>query len=74
MLTERQKSVLDFIQRIKDSVRHGQYRFGGTDLHAQASVLDLYDPDRSRGVTHRDMKLTNILISSPLDDPVSSAG
>ena len=25
---------------------------GGTDLLAQASVLDLYDPDRSRAVTH----------------------
>ena len=27
--------LLDFIQRIKDSVRHGQYRFRGTDLHAE---------------------------------------
>ncbi len=26
---------------------------GGAGLHALASVLDLYDPDRSRGVTHR---------------------
>jgi molybdopterin-containing oxidoreductase family iron-sulfur binding subunit len=26
---------------------------GGTGLHAQASTLDLYDPDRSRTVTHR---------------------
>ena len=26
---------------------------GGTEIHAQASTLDLYDPDRSRGVTHR---------------------
>ena len=25
---------------------------GGTDLYAQASVLDLYDPDRSQVVTH----------------------
>ena len=26
---------------------------GGASIHALASVLDLYDPDRSRGVTHR---------------------
>jgi len=26
---------------------------GGASLHALASVLDLYDPDRSRGITHR---------------------
>ncbi|MCE9564657.1 MAG: TAT-variant-translocated molybdopterin oxidoreductase [Planctomycetes bacterium] len=26
---------------------------GGTDAFTQASILDMYDPDRSRGVTHR---------------------
>ncbi len=26
---------------------------GGASLHSLASILDLYDPDRSRGVTHR---------------------
>ena len=27
--------VLDFIQRIKDLVQHGQYRFRGADMHAE---------------------------------------
>ena len=27
-------------------------RFGPTDMQCQASILDLYDPDRSRTVTH----------------------
>ena len=34
---------------------HGE-KFSGTDIHTQASILDLYDPDRARGNLDKDGK------------------
>jgi molybdopterin-containing oxidoreductase family iron-sulfur binding subunit len=37
--------------KIEGNTKHGA-SLGATDLFAQASILDLYDPDRSTAVTH----------------------
>ena len=37
--------------KIEGNDRH-QASLGGTDVYAQASILDLYDPDRSQGISY----------------------
>jgi molybdopterin-containing oxidoreductase family iron-sulfur binding subunit len=46
---------------------------GGTDIYAQASILDLYDPDRARNVTHMgDVRSWNALMEA-LHGPMGAA-
>ncbi|HSO08304.1 MAG TPA: TAT-variant-translocated molybdopterin oxidoreductase, partial [Pelomicrobium sp.] len=46
------KSVMGRPTKVEGNPRHPA-SLGGTGIHAQAAVLDLWDPGRSRGAAHR---------------------
>jgi MoCo/4Fe-4S cofactor protein with predicted Tat translocation signal len=45
-------AVPEVMQQANESAPASQFRFGATDAFAQATVLSLYDPDRSETVLH----------------------
>ncbi|HEV2988658.1 MAG TPA: TAT-variant-translocated molybdopterin oxidoreductase, partial [Candidatus Angelobacter sp.] len=65
--------------KIEGNTQHGA-SLGATDLFAQASILDLYDPDRSTAVTHMSEPkswgdfLSNLGAQIRVQKPIQGAG
>src|SRR5437764_14608738 len=57
--------------KIEGNDRH-QASLGGTDVYAQASILDLYDPDRSQGIFNMGNVSDWDTFARGLHDPLSA--